>query len=119
MYMYKSRVRSRTRMVEKITKFILKTRAMYKVFDFDRKGNLAINFNGSKILLTKEGDIHINAKRHIIYKRKLSFNGCSDTFIKETTEAYEKGNHKDYLRKSNLERELKEEVKCHGRYQSS
>ena len=64
---------------------------MYKMFNFKKNGTLEITYNGSKLALTKKGDIIINAKRHIIYNRTLSFDGCPPEFVNRTIKAHEEG----------------------------
>ena len=86
--------------------FIIKLMSLYKMFNFDSEGNLCIKYNGSKIKMTKEGDIAIEAKRHLIYKRRLCFNGCDDQFIKDMTEAYELREHKEIVERYKLNSEL-------------
>lgn len=92
---------------------IVKLARMYKVFNFKADGSLEINYNGSSFVLSKSGDIIINAKRHIIYNRVLSFDGCKSEFIEKTIEANEEGKLEEHLRKEYIDLEIKAEIlKC-------
>lgn len=92
-------------------KFIIKIISLYKMFNFDNQGNLCIKYNGSKIKLTKEGDIALEAKRHLIYRRRLSFNGCDETFIQDMIKAYDKGEHQEVINRYNLNSNLDNQIK--------
>ncbi len=96
-------------------KIILKLISLYKIFNFTKRGDLVINYNKSKIILTKEGDIILNAKRHMIQKHQLHFSGCEDNFVEGTIKAYERGEHMEYVKTQNIEEEIRTEIKkCHS-----
>lgn len=86
---------------------------MYKMFNFKKDGSLEIKYNGSNFTLTKKGDIIINAKRHIIYNRSLSFDGCKQSFIDRTIKAHEEGRLEEQLEKEYIDIAARAEVsKC-------
>ena len=93
-----------------MVKFIVKLIRLYKMFKFEQNGDLSINYNNSYIKLTKEGDIVINAKRAAIHNYQLQFNDCPQEFIHGTIQAYKKGNHEDFIRKVNLDKEIQAEI---------
>lgn len=78
-------------------KLILKLRALYKMFNFTPKGDLLISYSGSHILLTKEGDICVNAKRNLVHNYRLLFQGCEPQFIEKMTKADLDGKVKEIL----------------------
>ena len=85
---------------------ILKLIRLYKMFKFEPNGDLSIHCNGSYIRMTTQGDIIVNAKRAIVHNYRLQFNDCPTDFVQGTIEAYEKGNHLDYVRKANIDEEV-------------
>ena len=92
---------------------ILKLITMHKMFNFKKNGTLEIEYNGSKLALTKQGDIIINAKRHIIYNRTLSFDGCEPDFINRTIRAHEEGKLNQQLEVEYIDLHAQAEVhKC-------
>lgn len=91
---------------------IVKLIRLYKMFKFEPNGDLSIHCNGSYIRMTKQGDIILNAKRAAIHNYRLQFNDCPQDFVQGTIESYEKGNHLDFVRKANIEDEVKAEIAC-------
>ena len=92
---------------------ILNIIRMYKMFNFKKNGTLEIDYNGSKLALTPKGDIIINAKRHIIYNRTLSFDGCPPDFIERTIKAHEENRLEQQLETEYIDLQLQAEVlKC-------
>ena len=89
---------------------ILNIIKLYKAFSFSKNGTLTINYKGSYVSLTQEGDIIINAKRSLIHNYRLQFNDCPQEFIDKTTKAYEKGELEDHIKKSNLDKEIQAEI---------
>lgn len=83
------------------------------MFNFKKDGTLEISYNGSKFALNKSGDIIINAKRHIIYNRTLSFDGCKPDFVERTIKAQEEGRLEEQLKSEYIDLEIQAEVhKC-------
>ena len=95
---------------------IVKLIQLYKMFTFTSDGGLEIKYNGSKIRLTKEGDIIIQAARHTIHKRQLFFDGCDDKFINQTIKKYNRGKKEfeEHLDNQSLSNELTCEIKNRG-----
>ena len=86
---------------------------MYKMFNFTKDGTLVISYNKSNFQLTKNGDIIVNAKRHIIYNRQLAFDACPPDFIERTIEAHEKGRLEQQLETEYIDIAAQAEVrKC-------
>lgn len=77
---------------------------LYKIINFTKKGDVEIKVNGSKIIFTKEGDLIVNAKRHIIHHRTLFLDGCDEAFINEMIKEREKGKEhfEDYVNRKNM-----------------
>jgi len=74
------------------------------MFNFTKSGDLIISFAGSKIAMTKKGDIIVNSKRHTIHHRILFLDGCDQTFIDEMVHEREKGKEhfEDYVTRKNM-----------------
>jgi len=55
-------------------------------------------------MLSKEGDIVINSKRHTIHNRTLFLDGCDQSFINEMIREREKGKEhfEDYINRKNM-----------------
>lgn len=70
---------------------MIKLFKILKIINFTKQGDLVIEYAGSKIRLTKHGDIIINAKRHTIHHRDLFFDGCEPQFIDEAIKQNTKG----------------------------
>lgn len=70
---------------------MIKLFKILKIINFTKQGDLVIEYAGSKIRLTKNGDIIINAKRHTIHHRDLFFDGCESEFIEEAIKQNSKG----------------------------
>lgn len=89
-----------------------KIERLLEVIEIEEK-EIRIKMNGSEIRITKEGDIILNAKRHIINRRRLYFDGCKEEFIEKTIREYEKGEErfKEHLENETLELELKSKIK--------
>ena len=84
--------------------FIVKIIQLYKMFNFTKGGDLIISYAGSKIMLTKKGDIIVTAKRHTIHHRTLFLDGCDQPFIDEMINEREKGkkHFEDYVMRKNM-----------------
>lgn len=76
--------------------------------------DITLKFNSSTIKFTIEGDIIINAKRHIIYNRKLSLDNCTPEFVEKSVEYYSKGEKEfsEFLERESLELEVKDKIEA-------
>lgn len=74
------------------------------MFNFTKNGDFVMSHGGSRIVLTKRGDIIVNAKRHTIHHRTLFLDGCDQPFIDEMINEREKGKEhfEDYLERKNM-----------------
>lgn len=74
------------------------------MFNFTKSGDFVMSFGGSRIMLTKKGDVIVNAKRHTIHHRTLFLDGCDQPFIDEMIKEREKGqkHFEDYLERKNM-----------------
>lgn len=74
--------------------------------------DITLGLNGSSIRFTFEGDIIVNAKRHIITSRRLSFDNCNPTFVDEAINRYEDSidSYNRFIERVNLEVDIQEQV---------